>query len=157
MNASNEIVYGSTFSSYNQQEFDDFLGFFERRLLANGIDPEQFFKDKVCLDAGCGGGRGSMLMLKYGAKKVIGVDQSIQNLEGFTKRLTSPLRDKFTPVQADLEDFEIGEEVDFVWFSGVIQHTVEPSRVFQTVYRKLKVGGGSFSMHMVVTGSIGNL
>ena len=144
MNASNEIVYGSTFSSYSHQEFDEFLGFFERRLFANGIDPAQFFEGKVCLDAGCGGGRGSMLMLKYGAKKVIGVDQSIQNLEGFGKRLTAPLRDKFTPLQSDLEDFDIGEEVDFVWFSGVIQHTIEPCRVFRSVYSKLKLGGGSF-------------
>ena len=144
MNSSNDVVYGSTFSAYSQKEFDDFLGFFERRLHANGIDPAELFKDKVCLDAGCGGGRGSMLMLKYGAKKVISVDQSIQNLEGFGKRLTPALKDRFTPIQANLEEFEIGEEVDFVWFSGVIQHTVEPSRVFRSVYNKLKVGGSSF-------------
>ena len=87
-NSSNEVVYGQTFSSYTDKEFEDFSAFFERRLLNNGLVPKEIFENKICLDAGCGGGRGSWLMLKYGAKRVLGVDQSSTNTESFKKRIS---------------------------------------------------------------------
>ena len=144
-NSSNEVVYGQTFSSYSDKEFKDFSAFFERRLISNGIDPEEIFKDKKCLDAGCGGGRGSWLMLKYGAKSVIGIDQSSTNTESFKNRIKdTEFSEKFSSINVDLEDLDLSERFDFVWFSGVIQHTKLPSKVFKKVYKHLKIGGATF-------------
>ena len=144
-NSSNEVVYGQTFSSYTDREFEDFSSFFERRLINNGIDPKDIFANKVCLDAGCGGGRGSWLMLKYGAKRVVGVDQSPTNTESFKKRIEySNLSESFSSVNVDLEELDLSEKFDFIWFSGVIQHTKLPSEVFKKVYKHLKIGGSTF-------------
>ena len=52
-----------------QKEFEDFASFFERRLINNGISPEELFKDKICLDAGCGGGRVHGLCLNMVQRK----------------------------------------------------------------------------------------
>lgn len=144
-NSSNEVVYGQTFSSYTDKEFEDFSAFFERRLINNGLVPKDIFENKICLDAGCGGGRGSWLMLKYGAKRVLGVDQSSTNTESFRKRIAnSNLSEKFYSVNVDLEELDLSEKFDFIWFSGVIQHTKLPSKVFKQVYKHLKIGGSTF-------------
>ena len=145
INSSNDTVYGKTFSSYSQKEFEDFSAFFERRLINNGINPEDLFKGKTCLDAGCGGGRGSFLMLKYGARKVIGVDQSELNTTSFKERIKNTDKEsRFSSVNCDLENLELSEKFDFVWFSGVIQHTIKPSLVFENVFKHLKKGGYTF-------------
>ena len=145
INASNDTVYGKTFSSYSTEEFKEFSAFFERRLISNGINPKDLFEGKTCLDAGCGGGRGSFLMLKYGAKKVIGVDQSETNTISFKKRIKNTDKEhRFSSVNCDLENLDLSEEFDFVWFSGVIQHTIKPSLVFKNVFKHLKKGGHTF-------------
>ena len=144
-NSSNEVVYGQTFSNYSKKEFEDFASFFERRLINNGISPEELFKDKICLDAGCGGGRGSWLMLKYGAKEVIGVDQSKSNINGFINRIKDTDKySRFSSINSDLEDLDIDKKFDFIWFSGVIQHTILPSLVLEKVYKHLSIGGFTF-------------
>ena len=126
------MVYGQTFSIYSKKEFEDFASFFERRLINNGISPEELFKDKICLDAGCGGGRGSWLMLKYGAKEVIGVDQSTSNINGFINRIKDTDKySRFSSINSDLEDLDIDKKFDFIWFSGVIQYTILPSLVLK--------------------------
>ena len=136
INSTNDVVYGKTFSSYSKAEFEEFSAFFERRLINNGINPKDLFEGKTCLDVGCGGGRGSFLMLKYGAKKVVGVDQSERNTTSFKERLKNTDKEsRFSAINCDLEKLDLSEQFDFVWFSGVIQHTVKPSLVFKNVYK----------------------
>ena len=144
-NSSNEIVYGQTFSAYSDNEFESFSKFFERRLINNGISPQELFEGKNCLDAGCGGGRGSWLMLKYGAKQVTAVDQLPSNTSSLKKRL----KDNYNPshvrtINSNLEELRIEDEFDFVWFSGVIQHTITPSLALRKVYKHLSIGGWTF-------------
>jgi 2-polyprenyl-3-methyl-5-hydroxy-6-metoxy-1,4-benzoquinol methylase len=56
-----KIVYSETFARYNRNEFLEFLKLLQVRLKMNGIT-EADFRGKRCLDAGCGAGRGSILM-----------------------------------------------------------------------------------------------
>src|SRR5438132_184565 len=79
------IVYGDTFALYDEKSFDEFIAPLRQRLRANGISPD-LFRAKRCLDAGCGGGRGSILMAESGAKEVVGVDLSATNVESCRKR-----------------------------------------------------------------------
>ncbi|MDD1673294.1 MAG: hypothetical protein LUP99_02665, partial [Methanomicrobiales archaeon] len=53
------IVFGDTFALYDERSFDEFVVPFYRRFAANSISLD-VFKGKRCLDAGCGGGRGSI-------------------------------------------------------------------------------------------------
>ncbi len=55
--------------SLNEDKIKDFLSFTK-------IKPDEFIKDKYCLDAGCGSGRFSYAMQKLGAKKVDSIDLS---------------------------------------------------------------------------------
>lgn len=74
-----EDVYGTTFAEYTDKQFEEFLQPLLHRLSANGVKPEEFFGGKKVLDAGCGGGRGSVLALQSGARHVTSVDFSSQN------------------------------------------------------------------------------
>jgi len=74
------VVYGDTFGLYDEETFDGFVAPFYTRLKNNGIRTD-VFKGKCCLDAGCGGGRGSILMAQCGAKEVVGVDFSPRTLK----------------------------------------------------------------------------
>ena len=54
--------------------FDQSFEFTKERFLKNNIDPYKFFKDKTVLDAGCGSGKFSCSIARFGAKKVIAMD-----------------------------------------------------------------------------------
>src|SRR6185503_17226205 len=79
------IVFGDTFALYDEKSFDEFAAPLYTRLQANDIDPS-VFRGKKCLDAGCGGGRGSILMAQCGASEVVGVDLSSTNIESCRRR-----------------------------------------------------------------------
>src|SRR5436305_1635684 len=53
----------------NEDRIKDFLTFTK-------LKPDEFIKDKYCLDAGCGSGRFSYAMQKLGARKVDSIDVS---------------------------------------------------------------------------------
>jgi len=76
------VVYGDTFSLYSEHEFDEFVRPFYERLAANGIETD-VFRGARCLDAGCGGGRGSVLMAECGASEVVDLRQTRAQLVEF--------------------------------------------------------------------------
>jgi len=135
------IVYGDTFALYNEREFDEFVAPLYARLRANKIDTS-VFRGKRCLDAGCGGGRGSILMAQCGAAEVVGVDLSATNVE--TSR-TRAAEKGFTNVsfrQASLLDLPFDDEgFDVVWCNGVLHHTSDPDRTLTEITRVLKSNG----------------
>jgi len=140
-----EDVYGKSFALYDSEQMRQFTGFFEQRLIANGLDGEALFKGKRCLDAGCGNGRGSLLMLKNGAAHVTALDISEENLRSVDRNLKSFGYSNVECRQTSLEKIDMPDQsFDFVWCNGVLMHTAKPDACLQEIARILKVGGRSW-------------
>ena len=77
-------MYGETFAMYDRDEMLEFIEPLRIRFLANGLNPDELFAGKRCLDAGCGSGRGSLFMLQHGAEFVEAVDFSHRNVDTAT-------------------------------------------------------------------------
>jgi len=146
------IVFGDTFALYDEKSFDEFIAPLYVRLKNNGISKD-VFKGKRCLDAGCGGGRGSILMAQCGAKEVIGVDFSSTNIESCRKRAQQKGFTNLHFYQHSLTDLPFeNESFDFVWCNGVLMHTIDPDKCLKEISRVLKSGG---NMWLYVYGSGG--
>ena len=140
-----EDVYGKSFALYDSEQIKQFTGFFEQRLLANELDGAALFKGKNCVDAGCGNGRGALLMLKNGAAHVTALDISEENLRSVERNLRSFGYSNFTCRQTSLESIDLPDQsFDFVWCNGVLMHTAKPDACLQEVARILKIGGQSW-------------
>ena len=136
-----KVVYGETFARYDRRLFLEFLRPLERRLEVNGISTA-VFRGQRCLDAGCGGGRGTVLMARAGADKVIAFDLSEQNIETTTRNAALFDLDNVETVCGSLLDLPYPDETfDVVWCNGVVHHTVKPDRAMQEITRVLRVGG----------------
>jgi len=135
------IVYGDTFALYDEQAFDAFLAPLRRRLAANRIDTA-LFRGKRCLDAGCGGGRGSILMGEAGASEVVGVDLSPTNIESCTKRAAQKGLSNLVFQRESLARLPFPDaSFDVVWCNGVLHHTADPDQGLKEITRVLKPGG----------------
>jgi ubiquinone/menaquinone biosynthesis C-methylase UbiE len=140
-----EDVYGKSFALYDSEQMKQFTGFFEQRLLANGLDGEALFRGKRCVDAGCGNGRGSLLMLKNGAAHVTALDISEENLRSVDRNLKGFGYSNFECRQTTLEKIDLPDQsFDFVWCNGVLMHTAKPDACLQEIARILKAGGQSW-------------
>ncbi len=146
------IVFGDTFALYDEKSFDEFIAPLYTRLKNNGISTS-VFKGKRCLDAGCGGGRGSILMAQCGAKEVVGVDFSTANIESCKKRAQQKGFSNLHFYQHSLTELPFeNESFDIVWCNGVLMHTIDPDKCLQEISRVLKTGG---SMWLYVYGAGG--
>ena len=135
------IVFGDTFALYDDEEFNAFIQPFHERLAANDISTD-VFRDARCLDAGCGGGRGSVFMAECGAAEVVGVDLSERNVETCTQRASSRGLSQCRFVQGSLLDIPFDDEsFDVVWCNGVLHHTEDPDRGLVEIARVLRPGG----------------
>lgn len=135
------IVFGDTFSLYDEKSFDEFVAPLFMRMKNNGINTD-IFKGKRCLDAGCGGGRGSILMAQCGAKEIVGVDFSSTNVESCRKRAAQKGFTNMTFHQHSLMELPFEDEsFDVVWCNGVLMHTIDPDKGLQEISRVLKKGG----------------
>jgi SAM-dependent methyltransferase len=135
------IVFGDTFALYDDEEFNAFIQPFHERLAANDISTD-VFRGARCLDAGCGGGRGSVFMAECGAAEVVGVDLSERNVETCTQRASSRGLSQCRFVQGSLLDIPFeDEEFDVVWCNGVLHHTEDPDRGLVEIARVLRPGG----------------
>jgi len=131
------FVFGSTFKEYNEKEQREFIDCLKIRLVKNNI-PLDIFKDKLCLDAGCGGGRASVMMCELGAKKVIAVDASKDNCNTVRKiRKDLPI----TVYQKSLLDLDWDNVFDIVWCNGVLHHTINPTEGLRNLVKALKPDG----------------
>src|SRR3989338_8637558 len=92
-------IYGTLFSNYNAKQFDESVNLFYARHKHWGIDTS-WFKDKVCLDAGCGGGRFVVALAKLGAKKVYGIDISEEAIARSKERVRERGLEEKTEIRA---------------------------------------------------------
>ncbi len=102
------------------------------------LDPSNF-NDKVVLDAGCGMGRNSYWVLKWGAKEVTAFD--------FDERSVAVARNNlkdFSNVQVifkSIYDIDWHEKFDIAFSIGVIHHLEDPVRALKNMINALKPGG----------------
>ncbi len=138
-------IYGTLFSNYNAEQFDNSVNLFYARHKRWGIDTS-WFKDKICLDAGCGGGRFVVALANLGAKKVYGIDISREAIGHGRKRAAERGFSENTEfMEASVLHLPFGDNTfDYVLSSGVIHHTPNPYKGFQELVRVLKPGGTLF-------------
>ncbi len=152
------IVFGDTFALYSDQEFQEFIEFLRTRLAANGI-AEDAFAGKRCFDAGCGGGRATILMAEAGASEVVAFDLSETNVNTTRMRAEQRGLDNVTVVQGSLLDIPYEDEsFDVVWSNGVLHHTGDTDGSLLEFARLCKpegwmwlylYGSGGISWHLV--------
>ncbi|NJL53860.1 methyltransferase domain-containing protein [bacterium] len=135
------LVYGDTFELYDNQAFNEFLSPLYQRLSGNNISLD-IFQGKRCLDAGCGGGRGSVLMAEAGAAEVVGVDISPTNIKSSSRRAEQRGLNQCRFEKYSLSALPFpNESFDIVWCNGVLHHTRDPDKCLQEITRVLKVDG----------------
>ncbi len=132
-------LFGNLWENYDKDGFEESVQLFFTRLKLAGFD-SAWFNDRVCLDAGCGGGRNSIAMARLGARQVIGIDIGEQGLVDARKRAQGMERVKFE--SASILDIPFAAETfDMVWCAGVMMITADEERALDELTRVVKKGG----------------
>ncbi len=132
-------VFENLWPAYNDKLFEESVELFFKRINDWGFGKD-FFKGKVCLDAGCGGGRNSIAMAKLGAQQVHGIDLGKQGIIDARKRSQGMKNVSFN--YGSVLDIEFKENMfDYVWFAGVLMITADPAKALSEIKRVLKPGG----------------
>jgi trans-aconitate 2-methyltransferase len=94
--------------------------------------------NETVLDAGCGSGRVTRLLLeRLPAGHVIAVDSSASMIE----HAHEALGERATVFQADLTDLELDEPVDAVFSNAVFHWIADHRRLFHRMFTALRPGG----------------
>jgi len=97
------------------------------------------FRDKVVVEGGCGKGRHTRLVARYGARAIIGVDLSDAVDVAFANTRGEP---NAHIVQADLRALPLRPGTcDLAFSVGVLHHMSEPFEGFQSLARAVTPGG----------------
>ncbi|MDP2676971.1 MAG: methyltransferase domain-containing protein [bacterium] len=137
-------LYGTLFTNYDSALFEDSVELFFERHKKWGIDLD-WFKDKVCLDAGCGGGRFVVALSRLGAREVKGIDISEEAVSAANKRVRERNLSQAEATVASVLAIPYPDNYfDYVVCSGVIHHTPDPYKGFQELARVLKPNGKLF-------------
>ncbi|TSC96018.1 MAG: putative methyl transferase [Parcubacteria group bacterium Athens1014_10] len=100
---------------------------------------QEVFKDKKVLDAGCGMGRNSYWLLKYGAKEVVGFDFDQRSIAAARKNLSS-----FSNVKIEFRsiyNLPLENEFDIAFCIGVIHHLENPQLAIKNLIKAVRPGG----------------
>lgn len=99
-------------------------------------------KNLEVLDIGCGGGQNSIVLKKWGAKRVVALDQSDKQLD-YARNLAKEQKIDINFIQGDMEDLSRfkGTDFDLVFTSHAITYVNNMKKVFSEVFRVLKQDG----------------
>jgi 2-polyprenyl-3-methyl-5-hydroxy-6-metoxy-1,4-benzoquinol methylase len=133
-------LFGDQWKQYKKTQLDSYSGspITETRLNRCLGDLKDGLAGKVVLEAGCGAGRFTEVLLKKGAVLVSSdLSSAVEvNAENF------PINDKHLVIQADINDMPFADEsFDVVVCLGVIQHTSNTEQTIADLYRLVKKGG----------------
>jgi SAM-dependent methyltransferase/uncharacterized protein YbaR (Trm112 family) len=118
----------NTFEDYANDNFDAWVA---------PLRPE-FFRGKIGVDAGCGGGRHAMKARSYGAE-VVAMDLSPAVDAAYRKASAT---DGVHVIQGDIFNPPLAPAAfDFVYSLGVLHHTPDPPRAFRSLVPLLRPGG----------------
>src|SRR3989344_274235 len=99
----------------------------------------KYIKANHVLDLGCGAGYGSLELVKYGAKKVIGVDTNHKEIDYAIRKFKNKNL-KFKVNNAEQLEFK-NETFDTVVSFEVIEHVKNFKKFIKEAFRVLKKGG----------------
>lgn len=103
-----------------------------------------YWSDAHVLDAGCGNGQITEILLSCGTRHVTGVDFSLNMLKNARQRLKrQKMLDRFWAVQADLGAMKMINACIFdgAILFGVVEHLDDPAIVIDQIWQKLREGG----------------
>lgn len=99
-----------------------------------------FINGKIALDVGCGFGRNSYALLELGAKQVVAFDFSPSAVTITQKELSN--YNNIEVLQADLFNIPFKpKSFDIVLAMGVLHHTHNTKKAFESVSKMVKPGG----------------
>ena len=138
----------------NDIYFDQTFHFLKTRFAKSGVNPYHFFKDKIVVDAGCGSGRFTSAIGKFGAKKIYGVDFGKSSLEFANKQKQKKNYCKnIIYKHSSILNLPFKKNsVDVVFSNGVIHHTADYNKCIKEFSRILKKDG---KLYLYVVGSMG--
>jgi 2-polyprenyl-3-methyl-5-hydroxy-6-metoxy-1,4-benzoquinol methylase len=133
-------AFGEQWKKYRLTQLDSYTGvpITENRMKRCFGNDLTDLRGKTVLEAGCGAGRFTEILLKHGAKVVsIDLSDAVEaNAENF------PINDNHLIVQADICELPFKDgQFDVVMCLGVIQHTPNPEKTIAALYRNIKPGG----------------
>jgi len=135
--------FGLQWKKFSQVQLDSVNGTdeSERRFFSQSkLNPENL-SDKLILEVGCGNGRFTEILLKYGAN-VIAVDGSVAIEANKKNHQTHIDRGNLFLLQADLFNMPVKtSSFDIVICYGVIQHTGNNKKAIQTLAKFPKQNG----------------
>ena len=119
----------------------DFIGPHYEKQFLGWISPNtpEAFAGKVVLEGGCGKGRHSALVSKWGAKEVLAID--LGSAVEAAYRNTRSLENVHV-IQADLFHLPVRPaSVDVAFSVGVLHHTPQPEDCFEELVKSVRPGG----------------
>ena len=133
-------LFGDQWQKYKKTQLDSYSGspITETRLNRCLGDLQDNLKGKLVLEAGCGAGRFTEVLLKKGAILVSSdLSSAVEvNIENF------PASEKHMVIQADINDMPFADETfDVVICLGVVQHTPNSEQTIENLYKLVKRGG----------------
>ena len=133
-------LFGDQWKQYKKTQLDSYTGspITENRLDRCLGDLKDNLKGKLVLEAGCGAGRFTEVLLKKGAVLVSSdLSSAVEvNTENF------PLSENHLVIQADINDMPYADSTfDVVICLGVIQHTPDTEKTIEDLYKLVKPGG----------------
>jgi ubiquinone/menaquinone biosynthesis C-methylase UbiE len=133
-------LFGDQWKQYKKTQLDSYTGspITETRLDRCLGDLKDKLAGKTVLEAGCGAGRFTEVLLKKGAILVSSdLSSAVEvNAENF------PVSDKHLVIQSDINDMPFADEsFDVVICLGVIQHTADTEKTIEDLYKLVKSGG----------------
>ncbi len=135
-------LFSELWQNYSSDSFKKTVELFAKRFEVNGFDLE-YFKNKHCLDVGCGSGRYSLAMAELGAKEVVGVDIGEDGIN-YARKMCNGRKNLSFKVASILEIPFDDNMFEFICCSGVIMHTKNPQKALEEIYRVLKKGGYAY-------------
>ena len=132
-------LFSDLWKPYGRDLFEESVQLFSQRLALAGFDRD-WFRNKTCLDAGCGGGRNSIAMARLGAKEAVGIDVGKEGLDDAQKRAEGMPNVSYR--FASILDIPFPEETfDMVWCAGVLMITADEELALDELARVTKRGG----------------
>ncbi|MFY9619530.1 MAG: methyltransferase domain-containing protein [Pyrinomonadaceae bacterium] len=133
-------AFGSQWKKYRLTQLDSYTGVpISRSRLERCLgDVWADLKGKQVLEAGCGAGRFTEILLEQGAVVTsIDLSDAVEaNQDNF------PQNGRHRIAQADILTLPFGrQEFDIVLCLGVIQHTPNPERTIEALYKHVRPGG----------------
>jgi SAM-dependent methyltransferase len=132
--------FGLQWNKFKKTQFDSYTGIplSGKRFWDNTKWVKDELKGKVILEAGCGAGRFSEVLMSTGATIISfdlsnAVEANYENNNGKGDLLI---------FQGDIYNIPFpGNYFDYVFCYGVLQHTPDPDRSYKAIFSKLKHGG----------------